>query len=357
MSVKDKLQIILITYNRAKHVQKTFEQFFCEGSPVRDCDFIVQDNNSTDNTHEIVADWQKKYPNIKYSKNKYNLGISGNIARAMEVADKDYAWIIGDDDKFDWSNWQEVENAINNNEKVICVARYVIPDKYKQEISYQLFQLTFITGGIYSTQLFNDTTIKNAFDNIYTLFPHLAPIVSHINAGKKIYVVDKAISDNGMDIKNTDCSYIRGAKNLDDVYTRTKTMSWIVGYCNILSNLKDENLKHEAIKVAIPYKDIYGNYENFYNHMKTYQKDNIFMQWIDVYLNVDKNMREQLKTNYLATNISENCDLFQMSYYDILRLLLLKIKNTIFSLEKTEEKRYLTILGIKIVTRRKKTST
>ena len=114
MSIKDKLQIILITYNRAKHVQKTFEQLLKDISPVKFFDILVLDNNSTDNTKEIVEEFQKKYANIKYSKNRYNLGISGNIAKAMEVASKEYVWIIADDDKFDFSNWNEVEYAINN---------------------------------------------------------------------------------------------------------------------------------------------------------------------------------------------------------------------------------------------------
>ena len=102
MTLNEKLEIILITYNRAEFVKRTFEQFFYEGSPVADIDFIVQDNNSDDNTKEVVKEYAKIHPNIKYTKNRYNLGLSGTIARAMEVASKDYVWIIGDDDKYDF---------------------------------------------------------------------------------------------------------------------------------------------------------------------------------------------------------------------------------------------------------------
>ena len=268
MSIKDRLQIILITYNRAKHVQKTFEQFFFDGSPVSNCEFLVQDNNSTDDTKEVVEKFAQTHPNVKYVKNKYNLGISGTIARAMERADKDYVWIIGDDDIFDFSNWQEVEQAINNNEKMICIARYVIPDEQKENPAYQLFQLGFITGGIYSTSLFNDTTIKNAFDNIYTLFPHIPPIIKLLNDGGKIYVVNKAIADNGMNIETTDCSYTRGVKNKNELYDRTNEMSWILGYSNIISLLKDKNLQHECVEIAIPSKHIYGSWDNFYYYIR-----------------------------------------------------------------------------------------
>ena len=267
MLVKDKLQIILITYNRAKHVQKTLEQFFFEGSPLMDSDFLVLDNNSTDNTQEIVKSWQEKFHNNKYSKNRYNLGISGNIAKAMEIAEKEYVWIIGDDDRFDFSNWSEVENAINNNEKIICLARYVLTNEQKYSIPHQLLQITFITGGIYSTTLFSDITIKNTFDNIFTLFPHLPPIIKYINENGKIYVVDKAIASNGMVLDETDCSYTRGISVKEDLYDRTNRMTWILGYANIITLLKDKKLQKECIKTAILYKGIYGSWRNFYKNI------------------------------------------------------------------------------------------
>ena len=269
MSVKDRLQLILITYNRANHVKNTLTQLMSENSKVKDFDLLVIDNNSTDNTAEIVSEFVQNHANITYIKNKYNIGLAGNIAKAIISANKEYVWILGDDDKYDFSNWAEVEQAINNNEKLICIARYVLPDEPKNNAAYQLFQLTFITGGIYHISLFNDTTVKNVVDNIYTLFPHVPPIVQYINEGGKIYVVDKAISSNGWEPgSETDVSYIRGVKNSSELYDRTIQMNWILGYSNIVSLLKDKNLQKECLEVSIPYKDIYGSWENFYNCIK-----------------------------------------------------------------------------------------
>lgn len=118
MSVKDKLQIILITYNRAKHVESTFKQILSETSPIKDFNILVLDNNSTDNTSDIVRHWQKQFLNLQYQKNNYNIGISGNIAKAMEIANQKYLWIIADDDKYDFSNWAEVEFAIEIMKKL-----------------------------------------------------------------------------------------------------------------------------------------------------------------------------------------------------------------------------------------------
>ncbi len=242
MSVKDRLQIILVTYNRHEHVKNIFKQFFAENSPVKDFDFLVLDNNSTDDTGKIVKDFMKKHPNVKYSKNRYNLGISGNIAKAMEVADKDYVWIIGDDDIYDFSNWGEVETAINNNEKIICVARYCVPDDKKTDVAYQMAQITFISGVIFNTNMYNDLTMRDTFDNMFTLFPHLVPVMHALNNGAKIYVLDKPISNNGWNPNKTDASYTRGLKNPGDLSPRSRSMNWVLGYATVCGILKDNKL-------------------------------------------------------------------------------------------------------------------
>ena len=280
MSAKDRLQIILITYNRAKFVKQTFDRFFYEGSPVYDYDFLVLDNNSSDNTAEVVAEFAKTHPNIKYSKNRYNLGISGNIAKAMEIAEKDYVWIIGDDDKFDFSNWGEVEQAISNNEEIIIVSRYGIPDGCENNIPMQVGMLTFITGGIYKTSLYNDTTMRNTFDNIFTLFPHLVPVMQAINDNKKMYVVRKAISANGMDEEEKDCSYVRGYQN-ENLCLRTRTMNWWIGYANICQMIKDKDLAYKVFLNGV--NGICGSEENLVRDIETYFSKDLLMQVVDVY--------------------------------------------------------------------------
>lgn len=329
--INEKLQIILITYNRAARVENTLKQFFSEESPVKNCEFIVLDNNSTDTTREVVESWTEKFSNIKYLKNRYNVGLAGNITKAMELADKDYVWIIGDDDKYDFSNWQEVENAIINDEKLICLARYALPDEVKDDVAAQLLQVTFITGAIYSTSLFSDTVIKNAYDNIYTLFPHMAVVVNFLNKGGRIYVVNKPVCDNGLDYETNDYSYIRGA-NAADVYPRTASMCWISGYCNILSKLEDFKLRERAIDAAILFKDIFGDFENFYNFLMSYYHcKETFMHFIDIYTNISEIHKDRLKKDYIRhyrnKRESENiCDLAIKKEHKVYNILGIKIK-------------------------------
>ena len=73
MSISEKLEIFLITYNRAKKLENTLNQIFAENSPVKNFDITVIDNNSTDSTREVVIKFQTLNGNLKYEKNKYNI--------------------------------------------------------------------------------------------------------------------------------------------------------------------------------------------------------------------------------------------------------------------------------------------
>jgi len=274
MSIKEKLQVILITYNRAKYAKRTLEVFLAPTSPVKDCNLLILDNNSTDNTAQIVNEFQQKYKNVSYQKNRYNLGISGNIARAMELASQEYVWIIGDDDVYDFTHWHEAEEAMQRGEKMICLANYVLPKNHEHEIPYQLFQLTFITGGIYHTSLFNDITMRNAYDNLYTLFPHMLPIFALVNEGTPICVLPHAIADNGLRNEPKDSSFTRGAKDLSALSPRTRDMIWILGYASVLPVLKNKKLQFNCIEVALSHTDIMPSDRNLYEYLRGLWKHN-----------------------------------------------------------------------------------
>ena len=55
--IEEKMEIILITYNRSKYLDNTLNQFL--NSPFKNCKFTVLDNCSPDNTPEICAKYEK----------------------------------------------------------------------------------------------------------------------------------------------------------------------------------------------------------------------------------------------------------------------------------------------------------
>lgn len=100
MNRKTLISIAIPTYNRASCLRKLLSNIL---NQIEKLDGLVEvcisNNNSTDNTSVVVADFQKKYPNlINYNGNKENLGADRNILKVMEMSRGDFIWLLGDDD-------------------------------------------------------------------------------------------------------------------------------------------------------------------------------------------------------------------------------------------------------------------
>ena len=65
-------------------------------------EICISDNASTDETCDIVKDWQQRLPsmNISYQVNTENLGADKNYLKSIEMANGKYCWFFGSDDKF-----------------------------------------------------------------------------------------------------------------------------------------------------------------------------------------------------------------------------------------------------------------
>ncbi|MBR1908004.1 glycosyltransferase family 2 protein [bacterium] len=268
MSIKNKLQIYLITCNRAKNLEYTFEQILAKDSPIKDFDITILDNASTDNTNQVVEKYQKDFPNIKYIKNLLNVGGGVNLCKAYELAGvcgKEYAWVLCDDDAFDFSNWAEVEKAVLEDKDIICVSNYCYPNNDISNSYYCLPQMTFVPAVIFKTKYVTFDIIFTMYESLYTLFPQLCLSIYAMNNDLSMHVLSKQIVDNGLhrNISSNEASYSRGAKynNLTD---RLRKRNWILGFVDIISHLKSKADQKEYVEKAILYKDIYGSWINFY---------------------------------------------------------------------------------------------
>lgn len=81
-----KLSVMIPTYNSANYLKDAVNSVLAQN--YTDYELIIVDNASTDNTEEIVQEFQDQ--RIKYYKNKINLGSRGNINRCMELATGEY---------------------------------------------------------------------------------------------------------------------------------------------------------------------------------------------------------------------------------------------------------------------------
>lgn len=240
MSLKDRLDIVLVTYNRKDFLAKTLEQIFSDNSPIKNLDITILNNNSTDGSTELINEYCQRFPNINHIINKINIGGNANIAKAFaEHMDKDYIWILCDNDTYDWTTWNEIENAINDNYDVI------VTRNCKNKSSEIFHEANFVPACIYKTKNITSTVIENIYDNIRFLFPHLAVIAKNINDNKNFFVVSKNIVNIGVnpDLQRT----YNKDRNLKDVPKSRRMMFWSVGFLNSIELITDRKKQIEII--------------------------------------------------------------------------------------------------------------
>ncbi|MGN0017439.1 MAG: glycosyltransferase family 2 protein [Candidatus Gastranaerophilaceae bacterium] len=274
MSIKDKLQIYLITYNRKEKFKRTLDFIFDNNSPIKDFDIVILDNASTDGTSELIEEYRQNHQNIAHIKHPVNIGGNPNICRAFEMGascNKEYFWVLCDDDYFDFSHWSEVENEIEKGTDIICLSNYVFENSEQfEDKAYQLYQLTFVPAGIYKSNLVSNDVLMNMYDSIYTMFQQICPVAECINKQGKITVLKNQVMINGIfvdTITTEEVSLIRG-QDEKNILERRKDTSWILGWSNIISLLKDKQLINHCMEI-IPFSDKvgYGTMHKFVDHL------------------------------------------------------------------------------------------
>lgn len=91
------LSICIPTYNRGKYLKQCLQSVFVQIEDKSDVEVVVNDNNSTDNTLDILNSFSGR-PNFMYHVNTENVGMSNNILTVVSKAKGEFCWLIGDDD-------------------------------------------------------------------------------------------------------------------------------------------------------------------------------------------------------------------------------------------------------------------
>lgn len=123
-----KVSIIVCCYNIAEYIEKCL-QSICNQT-LKDIEIIVVDDNSTDNTIEIVKRYVSKYSNVKYLSAEKK-GVSAARNQALRIAQGEYVGFVDGDDYIDKTMYEKMYNAaiINNSDIVGCDALAVYPHK------------------------------------------------------------------------------------------------------------------------------------------------------------------------------------------------------------------------------------
>lgn len=147
-----KVSVIVPVYNSEQELRDCLDSLVEQTE--KDIEIIVIDDASTDNSPEIEAEYQKKYPNVKVYRNERNLGQSETRNRGIVLAEGDYIAFLDSDDYVNPGMYEELyQAAVDNNmpELIVTGLSFVKGNEYRKK------DLTFIGK--------QSTTIIHPMDN------------------------------------------------------------------------------------------------------------------------------------------------------------------------------------------------
>lgn len=103
------VSIALATYNGAKYLSEQIESILNQS--FSNFELIACDDCSSDCTREILGDYAKKDPRIKFFQNNINLGFKKNFEHIISLCQGDYIAFCDQDDI--WTN-NHLETLLNN---------------------------------------------------------------------------------------------------------------------------------------------------------------------------------------------------------------------------------------------------
>lgn len=266
VTMLNNIAIYLITYNRKKHLQETFDQILAKTSPIKNFDITILDNASNDGTSELIETYCLRYKNIKHIRHNINIGGNANIVRAYEMASnsgKEYVWVLCDDDFYDFSNWDKIEQALSSSKyDIIFMTSYLI--RNVKDIAQLTHQATFIPACIYRTNVITDEIIQNMYNMINYMFAQSmisAPIICE--KLDKVFVPQKPIVLRIPSGEESDKTIIRGRK-VQEVHPDTKRVFWHIAFINVIQIIKDKK-KRDYIVQNVRFTDIFD--QSFYEYM------------------------------------------------------------------------------------------
>jgi len=87
------LDIVLVSYNTAEYTKRAIESVYAETHDT-DCKIIMVDNDSKDNSVDII---QNSFPNIEIIQTGKNLGFAAGVNIGVKASDSDYVLLLNPD--------------------------------------------------------------------------------------------------------------------------------------------------------------------------------------------------------------------------------------------------------------------
>ena len=114
-----RLSVCIATLNRAGYIGATLDSIIAQASD--GVEIVIVDGASTDNTEQVVHDYQSRFPRLRYLRLAAKGGVDQDYCRAIAMAEGEYCWLMTDDDVLKPGALSAVMEAIGHDYSLIVV--------------------------------------------------------------------------------------------------------------------------------------------------------------------------------------------------------------------------------------------
>jgi len=129
-----KVSVVLATYNGAEYLKEQLDSVLSQ--TLTPYEIIISDDNSSDNTRQIVSEYQKNNDNIKWFDNK-NHGVNGNFENGLKQSTGDYIAFCDQDDIWALDKLEVLVNGIGDKSLAYCRSELIDSDGHRLDKSIE----------------------------------------------------------------------------------------------------------------------------------------------------------------------------------------------------------------------------
>jgi glycosyltransferase involved in cell wall biosynthesis len=207
-----KLTIAIPTYNRNEILKANLAKLLPQVT--EECRVIIFDNCSDVPVKDTIKDLEEVYSHIDINvvRNRYNIGMTGNILKCFEVCPDPWLWVLGDDDEVTDGAVARILSDIGRHRELHFITYAWDEDSFKREqevitTGIDQFIETFETFGavlFVSTSVYNMNKVVGSmsfahfFQTSYA--PHLVMLFMSLgDEGKCAYSRDQIVANKAED--------------------------------------------------------------------------------------------------------------------------------------------------------------
>ncbi len=171
MSVR--LSVCMPVHNFGAFIGATLDSVIAQAA--EDVEIVVLDGASTDNTADVVQQYQKKFPRLNYHRLDKKGGIDRDMAKTVDLATGQYCWLLSGDDVLKPGALQRViDETGSGNDIYLCnrtdCDKDLVPLKETLWLSPSVGDRVF------------DFTKKNGFINYFEVSQSLGALFSYMSS-------------------------------------------------------------------------------------------------------------------------------------------------------------------------------